>query len=116
MANLKISELDALTVLDGADVFAIVDVSAGQTKKVTLNTLIATVIAGAAEINNEVVAGSGTTFTLAQLPYGTTLKLYGMGQRLTLTTDYTVDSLTGIITLVNSWPTGAILADYVYTS
>ncbi len=64
-------------------------------------------------ISNEVVAGSGTIFTLAHIPNpSTSLKLYGSGQRLTLgaTNDYTISGLT--ITTINSYSAGQILADY----
>jgi len=63
-------------------------------------------------IVNEVVDGSGTTWTLAHTPTTNTLALYANGQRLTPTIDY---SLSGaIITTVSSWVTGTILADYEY--
>lgn len=62
-------------------------------------------------ISNEVVAGSGTTFTLSHTPNpANSLKLYGLGQRLPLTTKY---SLSGrIITTTDNWSAGDVLADY----
>jgi len=68
---------------------------------------------GSTSVYNEVVAGSATTFTLANTPDTDTLRLYANGQRLTPTTDY---SLTGaVITTVSSWSANAITADYNYT-
>lgn len=62
---------------------------------------------------NEVVAGSGTSWTLTNTPTVAGIALYANGQRLTPTVDY---SLTGIaIITVLSWGTGTLLADY-YTS
>ena len=63
-------------------------------------------------IYNEVVSGIGTTFTLAHTPVTGTQAVYANGQRLTPTVDY---SITGtVITTVDSWATGQILADYQY--
>lgn len=62
-------------------------------------------------ISNETVSGSGTSWTLAHIPNpSNSLKLYGNGQRLTLTTDYTISGLA--ITTINSFSAGAVLADY----
>jgi len=61
-------------------------------------------------IDNEIVSGSGTTFTLANTPIPSSVKVYALGQRLKLTTDY---SLVGrVITTVNSWGSGEITTDY----
>ena len=60
---------------------------------------------------NEVVSGSGTSFTLAHTPKGS-IALYGAGQRLFLTTDYTL--VGAVITTVSSWNAGDLLADYSY--
>lgn len=61
----------------------------------------------------EVVAGSGTSWTLANTPTSGTVRLYTNGQRLTVTVDY---SLSGAnITTVLSWSAGTMLADYNYT-
>ncbi len=62
-------------------------------------------------IFSEVVAGSGTTFTLAHTPIGNIL-LIGNGQVLTLTNDFTVAG--AIITTLTSWSAGQILASYNY--
>lgn len=59
---------------------------------------------------NEVVAGSGTAWTLAATPTSGSLKLYVNGQRLMLTTDYTI--VGAAITTLQSWASGTILADY----
>ena len=63
-------------------------------------------------VYNEVVAGSGTTFTLAHTPVLGSEQLYAIGQRLTLTVDYTI--LGKVITTLSSWVAGQILADFVY--
>jgi len=61
-------------------------------------------------VDNETVAGSGTAFTLANTPTSGSVHLYGLGQRLVLTTDY---SITGTsVTTVSTWSAGDIVADY----
>jgi len=65
------------------------------------------------QIYGEMVSGSGTSWTLAQTPNSGTLRLYANGQRLALTTDYTISAAT--ITTVLSWVAGTLLADYSYT-
>lgn len=67
---------------------------------------------GGTSVYNEVVAGSGTTFTLAHIPTAGTLRLYARGQRLLPTTEYSLASAT--ITTVLQWGAGDIYADYVY--
>lgn len=63
-------------------------------------------------VYNEVVTGSGTSWTLANTPVAGTQAIYANGQRLTPTVDY---SITGVaITTVDSWVAGTILADYQY--
>lgn len=64
--------------------------------------------------DNEIVNGSGTTFTLAATPLAGTVQLYGGGQRLTpgASNDYTITGAN--ITTSNSYVAGAILADYHY--
>ena len=61
-------------------------------------------------IDDEVVAGSGTTWTLSGTPISGSLKLYALGQRLKLTTDYTITGSN--VTTVSSWNAGELLADY----
>lgn len=63
-------------------------------------------------VYNEVVAGSGTSWTLANTPINNSLQLFANGQRLTPTVDY---SITGsAITTVLPWAAGTLLADYQY--
>lgn len=62
-------------------------------------------------IDNEIVSGSGTSFTLASTPALGTEHIYGNGQRLTPGgVDYTISGAS--ITTVNSFSAGTILADY----
>ena len=66
---------------------------------------------------NEVVSGSGTTFTLAHIPIVGSVQVYGNGQLLTPTdginpNDYSISG--AIITTVGTWNTGNILASYRY--
>lgn len=61
-------------------------------------------------VDNEVVSGSGTAFTLANTPVLGSEKLFGNGQRLTPVVDYTISG--SAITTNNSWLAGQILADY----
>lgn len=64
------------------------------------------------DVFGEVVAGSATTWTLANAPTNGTLRVYANGQRLYATTDYSISGAT--ITTVQSWVAGSILADYSY--
>ncbi len=64
------------------------------------------------EIFNEVVSGSGTTFTLANIPVIGTQQVYAIGQRLTPGIDYTISGDT--ITTSTSFSAGDILSDYNY--
>ena len=61
---------------------------------------------------NEIVSGSGTSFTLAHTPVSGTVAVYGQGQRLYPTTDYSI--LGANITTVNSWVATQILSDYQF--
>ncbi len=63
-------------------------------------------------VYNEVVSGSGTTFTLANTPIAGTQTIFANGQRLTpgAGNDYTISG--AVITTANSWSAGTILADY----
>lgn len=81
---------------------------AGATGVVIYNTSAPS----ASFINNEVVSGSGTTFTLAATPLAGTEHIHGAGQRLTpgVGNDYTISG--AVITTVNSYSAGQILADY----
>lgn len=63
-------------------------------------------------VYNEVVAGSGTAFTLANTPTTGNERLYANGQRLTPTVDYSITA--AAITTVLSWSAAQITADYDY--
>lgn len=63
-------------------------------------------------VYNEVVSGSGTSWTLANTPTTGTLLLYANGQRLTPIVDYSITGAT--ITTVLSWSAGTLLADYFH--
>lgn len=60
---------------------------------------------------NEIVAGSGTSFTLAHVPVDSSrVALYGGGSRLTPTADYTISG--AAITMAFGYSAGQVLADY----
>lgn len=61
----------------------------------------------------EVVSGTGTSWTLVHSADSGTLRLYANGQRLAVTTDYTISGAS--ITTLQSWSSGTLLADYSYT-
>lgn len=61
-------------------------------------------------VYNEVVNGSGTAWVLGHTPVAGTVRLYGLGQKLLPTSGYTITGAN--ITTVDSWPAGAISADY----
>ena len=63
-------------------------------------------------VENEVVAGSGTSWTLAYTPISGSVKLHGAGIRLTpgVGNDYSITG--GSITTVNSYSEGSLIADY----
>ena len=63
-------------------------------------------------IDSEVVSGSGTSWTLANLPIVGSVHLFGAGIRLTpgAGNDYTISGVT--VTTANSYSTGSLLADY----
>jgi hypothetical protein len=61
-------------------------------------------------IVGETVSGSGTSWTLANVPKSGSVKLYGSGVRLDVGNDY---SITGpAISTLNSYPEGSLIADY----
>lgn len=62
--------------------------------------------------DNEVAAGAGTSFTLANTPIAGSQHVYANGQRLTPTVDYTISGAD--ITTSLSWDAGTILVDYRY--
>jgi len=62
-------------------------------------------------VDDEVVSGSGTSWTLKNVPSpATSLKLYARGQRLPLTIGYTRTGAS--ITTVDSWEASDLRADY----
>jgi hypothetical protein len=63
-------------------------------------------------VENEIVSGSGTSWTLADAPASGSVKLWGSGVRLTpgVGNDYAISGAT--ITTANSYPAGSLLADY----
>jgi hypothetical protein len=61
-------------------------------------------------VYNEVVSGSGTSWTLANAPIAGLQSIYANGQKLLPTTDYSISGAN--ITTVDSWSAGQISADY----
>lgn len=61
-------------------------------------------------VYNEVVSGAGTAWILAFTPIPGTVRLYGEGQKLLPTSNYSISGVS--ITTNDSWPAGAISADY----
>lgn len=60
---------------------------------------------------NEIVTGSGTIWTLDDIPVDDTkVSLYGGGSRLYPPTDYTISGAN--ITTTSSYDAGQVLADY----
>lgn len=75
-------------------------------------TDISGLVSGGTEVPNEVVSGSGTSWTLAYTPIAGSVKLYA-GTRLQSSgslADYSISGAT--ITTVNSYPAGSLTADY----
>lgn len=62
--------------------------------------------------DNEVVSGSGTSWTLVHTPTASSQHIFANGQRLIPTVDYSI--VGAAITTVLAWSTGTILADYRY--
>jgi hypothetical protein len=91
---------------------------AGTTITLVNSTSTGTMIADykitavATDVDNEVVAGSGTTFTLADTPISGSEHVYVGGQRLTpgASNDYTIAG--AVITLINSADAGTMICDY----
>lgn len=105
----------ALTVTDGITPVVnvtTIDFTAGATVTNAGGGTVNVSISGASNsfVDNEVVSGSGTTFTLANTPIVGSQHVYANGQRLTPTADYTIAA--AVITMVSSWATGAVLCDY----
>lgn len=75
--------------------------------------VLVTIAGGAGNFaDNEVVAGDVQTFTLANTPTLGSERIYANGQRLTPTIDYTISGV--VVSTINSWSAGTILADYRY--
>lgn len=87
----------------------------GITAKMITDIQAALNSAGASTaVRNEVVSGSGTSWTLAHTPLTGQLTLYGSGIRLTPTVDYTLSGTTITMVNGNTYKTGLVLADYNY--
>lgn len=71
---------------------------------------ISSTAGGATYVENEVVSGSGTTFTLANTPVALSVHIFIRGQRAKLTTDYSISGTT--ITTVDTLIAGDVVADY----
>lgn len=69
---------------------------------------------GGTTVLNEIVSGSGTSWTLANAPNANGVALYGAGIRLTpgAGNDYTLSGAS--ITTANSYSAGSLLADYAF--
>ena len=101
------SERGSLTAVSTVDDKTIVRLTADPA---TGALLVSGSISGSTFVNNEVVSGSGTSWTLASTPLVGTEHLYANGQRLTPTVDYTIS--VKAITTLQSWAAGTVLADY----
>ena len=82
----------------------------GPTAKVITDLWAA--LGGGTPVENEVVSGSGTSWTLANTPVSGSVKLWAGGIRLTpgAGNDYTISGST--ITTASSYSAGALIADY----
>lgn len=78
----------------------------------TTHRLLVDISSSLAFIDNEIVSGSGTTFTLAHTPTAGSEHIFAGRNRLYPITDYTISG--AIVTTILSWSTGDILADYRY--
>lgn len=66
---------------------------------------------GSTPVDNDILSGSGITFTLTNTPVAGSVHVFANGQRQTLGTDYTISGK--IITfLTGSYGVGTIVADY----
>ena len=61
-------------------------------------------------VENEVVSGSDTSWTLANTPIAGSVKLYAGTRLIPGGNDYTI--VGSAITTTNSYPAGSIIADY----
>lgn len=84
----------------------------GNSSQVVLGDgTLGTYSAGTSFIDNEIVSGSATTFTLADTPIAGSVHVFGGGGRLTLGVDYSISGAV-ISILVGSYSAGQIVADY----
>lgn len=60
-------------------------------------------------VYNEVLSGSGTSWSFATAPLTGLYAIFANGQRLTPTVDFTISS--GNVTTTDSWAAGTLLAD-----
>jgi hypothetical protein len=122
MADLKITQLNAVTTPLTTDIMPIVTDPGGspETKKVTLANLAAVIGGGGSTswvqnaIPSGAVDGSNALFTLSSAYVANSLQVYRDGQRMTLTADYTETSPAGgTFTFVKAPITGTVVsADY----
>ncbi len=107
---------DALTVTRAQEgTSASTKNTSGKTYKMILavtKKMMEDIGAVSSPVENEVVAGSGTSWTLAYTPISGSVKLHGAGIRLTpgVGNDYSITG--GSITTVNSYSEGSLIADY----
>ena len=82
----------------------------GQIDQITGRILVdVTSSGGNTFVYNEVLSGSGTSFTFATAPITGLYAIFANGQRLTPTVDFTISG--GNVTTVDSFATGTLLAD-----
>lgn len=102
-----------VTVLGGVTNDSDMDVTMLRVDPITKRLLVAATGGGSGTaVYNEIASGSGTSFTIVNSPTAGTVRVYGNGQRLYPTTDYSISGIT--ITTVSVWNTGDILVDYNY--
>lgn len=111
MANAKLDDngRNSLIAVSNADGSTVVRLYADP---VTHRLLVDLPSSTGTFVTNEVVSGSGTTFTLAHTPIAGSQAVYGNGQRLTpgAGNDYQISG--AVLTMANSYLAGQILADY----
>lgn len=71
---------------------------------------ISGLVSGGTAVENEIVSGSGTSWTLANTPIAGSVKLYAGTRLIPGGNDYTISGAN--ITTLSSYPTGALIADY----
>lgn len=109
-AGIDQNDVKSLLAVSSADGESIVVVWADP---VTHALLVKSVGGGGGTfVDNEIVSGSGTSWTLANTPVTGTQHIYANGQRLTpgVSNDYVI--VGNVITTDNSYAAGSVLADY----